>query len=955
VRISRSRLTGLATFVSAAEGKAIPTKAGVAKPITPIDFLAEQGQLFGISDPTKELPFDREETDALGFTHTTYSQVYGGVLVFSGVVKVHRNPAGEVVAANGHFYPISPKLSTAPVVNGADAATIALKALPADTPTVQHSELVVVDPGWYGDSSMGPHLAWYLILADASAGIEEAFFVDAHTGEILDQWTAIDNVRMREVHDAAGSSVLPGPLARTEGQPPVASAEVNKVYDYLGDTYDYYFRAFGRDGANNQGLTMVATVNSTAPNCPNAFWSGALQQMVFCANVTGDDVVAHETTHGVTQFSAGLIYQNQSGQLNESFSDVFGELVDLFNGNAAFPGTPGGIPWPSTPTGPGLDTPNHLRTACSAGASGYPDGVRWLLAEDSSAFANGAIRDMWDPTCHNHPDRANSPLMTCNPSDNGGVHSGSGVPNHAFAIVTDGQVFNGYSVSGIGPIKAGAVWYRALTVYLTVASDFEDAYVAFNQAAMDLIGTFPNDPLSGSPTTSMFTANDAVQVDLALQAVEMNTPGACGQADNVLSSEIPPNCADRTLIFADAFESGANGWTVWNSGPPTPYNWVQASSLPFGRPGTAWFCSDPNLGDCGALDESGTHTLTSPAISVPPGTNAPVLGFTHYLASEGGWDGGNVSLSVDGGVWQVVPRSAFIYNPYNARLKTAAQGNTDPLENQPAWSGAGGRWGTSQIDLRGLVNAGLDGAEIQFRFTFGKDGCTGVTGWYLDDFELYDCPDCNANGKPDYDDLVYAAASAPLGNIGDQSPQSFTLTAPPSAAAEGEVHLLFTAAADLSLASENISIDINGVPVGTVFVNSAGDCPNTPDSEELIVAASVFNAAVAGGDAAINMVGSVDVSANICGGSYITVFVRYPTTAADLNHNGVPDTCEPAVPGDYDHDFDVDLVDYAALRACLSGPVAGSITPACASGNFDGDSDIDLFDVAAFQQAFTGP
>ena len=120
------------------------------------------------------------------------------------------------------------------------------------------------------------------------------------------------------------------------------------------------------------------------------------------------------------------------------YSDIFGELVDLFNGNVAFPGPPGGTPWPTDPdyVSPGLDTPNNLRTDCSFSPE-HEDGVRWLSGEDAVAFG-GAIRDMWEPTCMGDPDRAYHPYQTCSPFDNGGVHSGSAIPNHAFAILTDG-------------------------------------------------------------------------------------------------------------------------------------------------------------------------------------------------------------------------------------------------------------------------------------------------------------------------------------------------------------------------------------------------------------------------------------------------------------------------------------------------------------------------------------
>ena len=108
---------------------------------------------------------------------------------------------------------------------------------------------------------------------------------------------------------------------------------------------------------------------------------------------------------------------------------MFGELIDLYNGGAEFAGPPTATTFSNHATGPGVDTPNNLRTdSCSLPGDSYPDGVRWLMGEDATIFG-GAIRDMWDPTCFGDPDFANSPLETCDPLDSGGVHSGSGIPN----------------------------------------------------------------------------------------------------------------------------------------------------------------------------------------------------------------------------------------------------------------------------------------------------------------------------------------------------------------------------------------------------------------------------------------------------------------------------------------------------------------------------------------------
>ncbi|MCP4249089.1 MAG: hypothetical protein GY778_18750, partial [bacterium] len=703
----------------------------------------------------------------------------------------------------------------------------------------------------------------------------------------------ICTARQREIYRDLSDMGLPPVLERSEGDPPSGIADVDAAYDYLGDTYDYFQRGFGRDSIDGAGLVVEALVGMNSWFCPNAFWSGSTQSMYFCWGVVSDDVVAHEFTHGVTEHTAQLIYQNQSGQLNESFSDVFGELVDLFNGDVAFAGQPGGDPWPTHPTGPGLDTPNERR---GPGCSRTPDpteGVRWLLAEDAVAFG-GEIRDMWKPICFGHPDSANHPYQTCSDYDSGGVHSGSGVPNHAFALLTDGGSFGGHTIIGIGPIKAGAVWYRALTTYLTPAADFEDAYYAINQAAADLVGTFPNDPRTGAPYALAFTAADAADVDQALLAVEMNTEGLCGAndpADYVVTSDPAPPCGAGAPVYADDFESGPNGWTVSNSGPPTPYDWQQVSQMPFGRSGTAWFCEDRNIGDCDTQDESGVHSLTSPSIALPGFLARPVLRFTHYLATEQDWDGGNVKIRVNGGLWQLLPATAFHHNPYNRQIAAVERENTNPLAGEDAWSGIGGRWGTSMVDLSGLVSVGDD---VQFRFDLGKDGCTGFVGWYLDDFMVADCADCNSNGTADYREIVHSTASGLLQPIGGGAPQSYTIPSPPPAT--DDVVLTFHMFGRLDVHDQQVAVDINGVSVGAVFDGGWGDyCGSyfaTASADQLVIAAAEFNNAVAGGDAVVNLVPTVGMPVMCPGDSFISVISRYEVSGGDCNENNQLDACD---------------------------------------------------------------
>ena len=133
--------------------------------------------------------------------------------------------------------------------------------------------------------------------------------------------------------------------------------------------------------------------------------------------------------------------------------------------------------------------------------------------------------------------------------------------------------------------------------------------------------------------------------------------------------------------------------------------------------------------------------LDSPVITVPNSGTAPRIAFDHWVATEAGWDGGNVKISVNGGAWQLIPDAKFVYNPYNATINSAATGNTNPLAGQRGFTGSDGgsvdgSWGTSIIDLTGIAKAK---DKIQLRFDIGTDGCGGTYGWYVDDLQVVQC------------------------------------------------------------------------------------------------------------------------------------------------------------------------------------------------------------------------
>src|ERR1051325_9093022 len=140
----------------------------------------------------------------------------------------------------------------------------------------------------------------------------------------------------RSIYDAGHTTTLPGKLVRAEGQPPASDAPVNRAYDGLGATFDFYLQAYHRNSIDNHGMQLIASAHYSN-KYDNAFFDG--RQMVFG---DGDgvlfndftisvDVIGHELTHGVTGSEANLIYHGQSGALNESISDVFGSLVKQYS------------------------------------------------------------------------------------------------------------------------------------------------------------------------------------------------------------------------------------------------------------------------------------------------------------------------------------------------------------------------------------------------------------------------------------------------------------------------------------------------------------------------------------------------------------------------------------------------------------------------------------------------
>ena len=217
----------------------------------------------------------------------------------------------------------------------------------------------------------------------------------------------------RTIYDAKSTEKLPGSVVRKEGEPPTGDPAADEAYDGLGHTHRLYAEAFGRNSIDGKGLHLDATVHYGRPY-DNAFWDG--QQMVFG---DGDgqvferftkslSVIGHELTHGVTQYSAGLVYRNQAGALNESMSDVFGALVEQY------------VRKQSTAEAELADRRRPLH------GPGQGAALRSMKAP-GTAYDDDVLGK--DP----QPDSMDGYVRTS--ADNGGVHINSGIPNRAFCLV----------------------------------------------------------------------------------------------------------------------------------------------------------------------------------------------------------------------------------------------------------------------------------------------------------------------------------------------------------------------------------------------------------------------------------------------------------------------------------------------------------------------------------------
>lgn len=699
-RISYHAGTGKVRFIGTDLEHTISQPTKLAADATAEDaarqFLATYGQLFGLTDQARELTVTRSKTVDRGRAFSRFQQVYQGIPVLGGELIVQLDANKDVISANGEVLP-DLKVNVVPTIGAETARQRALAmvaknyGLSTDDLSTTEPELWIYSPILLGGPGLRlTTLVWRMDVEPVELlPIRELVLVDAHQGMIVLHFNQIDAAKNRLVYDAQGTDNLPGTLCRSEGDPPSGDTDCDNAYDYAGDTYDFYWNTHGRDSIDNAGMDLISTVHYCLnSSCPyqNAFWSSQDQQMVYGEGFpAADDVVAHEMTHGVTQYESNLFYYMQSGAINEAFSDIWGEFIDLTNGA-------------------GTDT----------------SAVRWLMGEDVPGF--GAIRDMSNPPAYGDPDRMGSTYYYCGELDNGGVHSNGGVANKAAYLMVDGDAFNGYTVTGIGIDKTAKIWYEVQTNMFTSASDYQDLYDGLQQACTSLIGT------------SGITASDCQEVKDAVDATEMNQrPSSCPATHAPIC---PLGQSPNNLLFFDDMENTSSGkWThgaitgndEWyypqNSHSYTGWDATYATSGVY----NIWGYDQPSTAD---------YYMAMTSDVALPAASQPYLHFNHAYAFEDYgstmYDGGVLEYSTNGGSSWNDAGSLFTHNGYDGTI-SSSWGN--PLGGRQAFGRESNGYFSSRLDLSSLA-----GQDVRFRFCIGTDSSFDAYGWFIDDVRIYTCP-----------------------------------------------------------------------------------------------------------------------------------------------------------------------------------------------------------------------
>lgn len=750
------------------QGRAMAAAGGdQAEDTSALAVLDNLALLFGIQDAAAEFKVKKETVDGKGFRHVRVSQWHNGLRVVGGSLIVHFNNAGVAYEVNGKYIPDIEVTDRAKITE-AEAVRLAKASLAARDVTAGDTEAPPEQVVFA--KNMESRRAYELALVRRAGDqiiSRWRVWVDALDGAVLLAYNDIKQIGAptgngapallsgtRLSAEGGGTATVTGweehvtpPVfymhdpelkwqllngAITSGYPDSSTyahrftsdwgtsdpAEVSGAVNFA-ISQEYFRNVHGRDSYNGEGILARAYVhhpeNDGSP-MNNAYWNGIA---IYIGDGDGQsmsslvvlDVFAHEYTHAVTEYTADLRYEDESGALNESFSDIFGVCAEFYaqpDGRSSYP-------------------------------NALPGHADWLIGEDCMVGVT-AMRDMRDPKNWRtvgfggaQPSLYKGSYWYEGLLDSGGVHQNSGVQNYFFYLLCEGGSGTndtsayGFNVTGIGIENAEQIAYRALAVYCTEDTDYFAAKEAWISAARDLdptwvrsvkhawnavLGLAPPPPMAintvselpggwvGTPYTLSFYAVNGIPAytwelaggDPLPQGLSLSTDGrltgvpleegtrvfrviatdqvgeaATNQFTLVIASrmEIPyEQNFDAKAGMPDAwfqeFEVNNVSWVFRSGSGTTPANPSQAYSAP----------NNARLGvDKDALIGSTTRLVT-PMIDFGEAPYAAVLTFRHYMAQ---WVSSRDRLRV---YYRTAPNAEWVLlEEYAANVSTWTQRN----------------------------------------------------------------------------------------------------------------------------------------------------------------------------------------------------------------------------------------------------------------------------------------
>ncbi|MDX5584739.1 MAG: M4 family metallopeptidase [Aureibaculum sp.] len=555
------------------------------------------------------------------------------------------------------------------------------------------------------------------------------------------------------------------------------------------NVFDFWAN-LGRNSINGFGMEIRSYVH-VGTDYFNAFWNGSVMSYGDGTPnpLTSIDIVAHEMAHGVTTWTADLVYARESGAMNEAFSDIFGAAIEFFA------------------KGTGTDT--------------NPNAETWLLAEEF--WPSGYLRSMSDPKSKGDPDTYNGTnytdaTNTCIPSNTNdycGVHSNSGVLNHWFYILVSGKsgtndVGDTYNVTGIGMTKAQEIAYLTLRDYLSPNSSFMDARNGAIEVASNLYGSnsaerkatqdafyavnVGDDPFTPFPTdlklvefseltditcgetiipkiivrnSGASNTINTIQVSYTIDGVAQTpfnwngTLAIDGETEislpNINESAIKSyNLVVETVVSGDGDPSNNSISSAFrvNKSDDTPtqvnpfdfffQNWLNYNE---GDPSNLWVIGMPNKTNLNTVTSGDAAYVTGTTANYPNETKSylispcydlttlinPKLKFNMAFELEENFDIIYVEYSIDAINWTILG-SATNPNWYNSdRIFESGEISTD-CQNCPGaqWTGSSNVFTEYSYDLSSFTSE----PKINFRFVFHSNASGNDEGVVIDDFVI---------------------------------------------------------------------------------------------------------------------------------------------------------------------------------------------------------------------------